>query len=242
MLDFAVGHRKALDLLTQDRVNGLRDFELSEAEWKIVGELRDALKVSWLPVHICFSRCHHIDEHMSASCPLHSFLLIVSPFGLVSSHPPHERLQIFKDATLFFSRGTPNLATVIPAMDHIDQHLTTQSLNRLYGPPVRVALALGKATLNRYYNLTDASEVYRIAMGMESISIYLPRSLDNLLYVVLHPRHKLEYFKNAGWEEDWIKTAEELVRDEFERSYATHSEHDNENDSNNDGDEDIEPV
>jgi hypothetical protein len=28
-----------------------------------------------------------------------------------------------KDATLFFSRRTPNLATVIPAMDHIDNVL-----------------------------------------------------------------------------------------------------------------------
>jgi hypothetical protein len=32
MLDFAYSHRKALDLMTQDRANGLRDFELSEEE------------------------------------------------------------------------------------------------------------------------------------------------------------------------------------------------------------------
>lgn len=37
---------------------------------------------------------------------------------------------------------------------------------------------------------------------------------------VLHPRHKLEYFKTAVWEEDWVETAEGLVRDEFERSYS----------------------
>ncbi|KAH7903748.1 hypothetical protein BJ138DRAFT_977553, partial [Hygrophoropsis aurantiaca] len=57
-----------------------------------------------------------------------------------------------------------------------------------------------KKTLNRYYQLTDASEVYRIAM-------------------VLHPRHKLTYFKNAKWESSWIDTAEALVRNEFEQSY-----------------------
>jgi hypothetical protein len=39
-------------------------------------------------------------------------------------------LQILKDATLFFSRSTPNLATVIPAMDVIDERLSTDSLNR----------------------------------------------------------------------------------------------------------------
>lgn len=37
---------------------------------------------------------------------------------------------------------------------------------------------------------------------------------------VLHPRHKLTYFKNASWEAEWITNAEKLVRDEFKRSYA----------------------
>jgi hypothetical protein len=37
---------------------------------------------------------------------------------------------------------------------------------------------------------------------------------------VLHPRHKLDYFKGAGWEADWITTAQKIVRDEFEGSYA----------------------
>jgi hypothetical protein len=74
-------------------------------------------------------------------------------------------LQVFGDATAFFSRGTPNLATVIPAMDHIDTILASQSLDKTYCPALCVALAMGKKTLNRYYNLTDDSEVYRIAMS-----------------------------------------------------------------------------
>jgi hypothetical protein len=90
--------------------------------------------------------------------------------------------QIFKDATLFFSRGTPNLATVIPAMDHIDKHLATSSLNRTYVPAIRVALAVGKAKLNRYYNLTDSSEVYRIAMGS-----YMPFSSFITVMLNLNP-------------------------------------------------------
>ncbi|KAF8805310.1 hypothetical protein BYT27DRAFT_7105472 [Phlegmacium glaucopus] len=44
-----------------------------------------------------------------------------------------------------------------------------------------------KQTLNHYYNKTDHSEVYRIAM-------------------VLHPQHKLHYFEKARWEEMWIET------------------------------------
>ena len=75
-------------------------------------------------------------------------------------------IQIFKDATLFFSRRTPSISTVIPAMDHIDAHLATAAQSAVYSPSIRAALAIGKETLNRYYNKTDYSEVYRIAMGM----------------------------------------------------------------------------
>jgi hypothetical protein len=72
--------------------------------------------------------------------------------------------QIFNDTTLFFSRSTPNLATVIPAMDHIDEMLTTQSQDLNFKPSICTALSIAKKTLN-YYNKTDHSEVYQIAMG-----------------------------------------------------------------------------
>ena len=42
-------------------------------------------------------------------------------------------------------------------------------------------------------------------------------------FLVLHPRHKLQYFKNAGWEQDWIDTAKGIVRSVFDRSYAPRS-------------------
>jgi hypothetical protein len=110
-------------------------------------------------------------------------------------------LKVFKDATLFFSRGgIPNLASVIPAMDHLDEHLASATLSHKYNPAIRVAIGMGKKTLNRYYDRTDHSELYRIAM-------------------VLHPCHKLSYFQRAGWAPDWIATAKKIVRDEFDRSY-----------------------
>jgi hypothetical protein len=74
--------------------------------------------------------------------------------------------KIFKDATLYFSRGTPNLPTVIPAMDHIDKFLATSFDNpEKYSLPIRAALAIGKNVINKYYRKTDESEVYRISMG-----------------------------------------------------------------------------
>lgn len=40
---------------------------------------------------------------------------------------------------------------------------------------------------------------------------------------MLHPRHKLQYFKDAGWPADWIATAKQLVTDVYENSYQTYS-------------------
>ena len=104
-------------------------------------------------------------------------------------------------------------------MDHIDEHLATAALNLDYPLAIKAALAVGKATLNRYYNKTDHSEVYRIAMGMVISLIQMYIDSFYLCCSVLHPRHKLDYFKKAGWEQAWIDKAKEIVRAEFERSY-----------------------
>ena len=69
--------------------------------------------------------------------------------------------------TLFFSRGgTPNVASVIPAMDHLDEHLASIATSPKYGRAIKAAVALGKRTLNKYYDNTDQSKIYRIAMSM----------------------------------------------------------------------------
>ncbi|KIL55103.1 hypothetical protein M378DRAFT_91402 [Amanita muscaria Koide BX008] len=110
-------------------------------------------------------------------------------------------LRIFKDATLFFSReAVPSLTTVIPAMDHIDEALATSIASIDSSHAIWSALSIGKRTLNRYYSKTDYSETYRIAM-------------------ILNPGYKLAYFRLAKWPEDWIKTAEALVRDNYNQKY-----------------------
>ncbi|KAG1887418.1 uncharacterized protein F5891DRAFT_967254, partial [Suillus fuscotomentosus] len=143
MLDYAIEHQEAVDIVTQRRDLGLRKFELNDEEWAIAKQLRGVLK----------------------------------------------------DTTLFFSRSTPNLATVIPAMDLIDEKLTTYSCNRQYHSSIHSAVQLAKATLNRYYQLTDQSEVYRIAMGLFFLVSVLTAHIHT--YIVLHPHHKLVYFRNA---------------------------------------------
>ncbi|PIL26246.1 hypothetical protein GSI_12002 [Ganoderma sinense ZZ0214-1] len=135
-------------------------------------------------------------------------------------------LKVFKHATVFFSRATPNLAQVIPVMDHIDKVLTNASRSDKYDKAIRVACGLAKEALNKYYSYTDMSDTYRIAM-------------------MLHPTHKLDYFKTLKWPAGWQKTARELLVEEYERSYKDSGSVDDpsdedEDDKDNDNDEDDE--
>ena len=50
-------------------------------------------------------------------------------------------------------------------MDYIDEHLATAAMSNKYCPALKAALAIGKKTINQYYDKTDHSEVFRIAMG-----------------------------------------------------------------------------
>jgi hypothetical protein len=68
--------------------------------------------------------------------------------------------------TLEFSTDTPCAAGVIPAMDKMHAELTAAVENINYSPALRAALSLGKNLLDKYYSLSDESEVYRIATGM----------------------------------------------------------------------------
>ncbi len=92
----------------------------------------------------------------------------------------------------------------------------TATQNGSYSASIRAALAIGKRTLNQYYNKTDHSEVYRIAMS--TFYSNMVNYINNLL--VLHPRHKLHYFKTAGWQKEWIEAAHAILREEFDRMYA----------------------
>ena len=135
MLTIALKYRKAIDLVSADRDLQLQPYELNTTEWKIAQQLHDILKVS-----LCVLLFNQL--LYSLAC------------------------QILKDATLFFSCSIPNLATIIPTMDILDERLTSDSLNHTrFDMSIHMSLRIAKRTPNRYYNMTDSSEVYRIAMG-----------------------------------------------------------------------------
>lgn len=107
-------------------------------------------------------------------------------------------------------------------MDLLDQKLSDDSLNAHYTLPIRAAVNLGKKVINQYYNKTDDTEAFRIAMGM-CANVFIFNTKTTCFLLVLHPSHKLAYFKRAKWPADWIKTAEDITRNEYCRSYFKNS-------------------
>ena len=96
--------------------------------------------------------------------------------------------QILKDATLYFSCGTPNLATVLPAMDHIDMVFTNATLwISKNHPAVHAAIQTAKHTLNKYYSLTDASELYWIMISLYIFLYYSPTDINMPVLCSLTP-------------------------------------------------------
>ncbi|KAF8436869.1 hypothetical protein L210DRAFT_3356704, partial [Boletus edulis BED1] len=76
-----------------------------------------------------------------------------------------DTLKILKDAMLYFSRGTPNLAMVIPAMDYINNlFMDTMLSDDTVDLAICTAIQLAKKTLNWYYTLMDSSDLYRVSM------------------------------------------------------------------------------
>lgn len=73
-----------------------------------------------------------------------------------------------------FSTDTPCVANVIPAMDRMHDDLLAACENEKYSPAIRAALKIGLNLLNKYYSITDNSEIYRIAMGKSIYELYCP--------------------------------------------------------------------
>ena len=192
MIVFAIEYRRAISVMTADADNNLRKYELRREEWEILEQLVKVLKVCSLyflrstdsyhrrplsPPAVT-ARCQFVTSPPIFRHPWalpgsvsnlslyfdhhHPSLPLIASF-LPPRRPPSPWIeQVFKHATLFFSRSTPNLATVIPAMDHIDEVLTTQAVDTSDSllPSIRAACSLARKTLNRYYERTDLSEMY----------------------------------------------------------------------------------
>ena len=72
--------------------------------------------------------------------------------------------QKYKKATIFFSKDSTGIATIILAMDKLDAGLSGNAKRNVH-PAIKAAMQYAKNKLNKYYSLTDLSPCYRIAMG-----------------------------------------------------------------------------
>ncbi|KAJ3767072.1 hypothetical protein FB446DRAFT_652718 [Lentinula raphanica] len=131
--------------------NRLSEYVLTDEEWEVVDELVSVLQVS---LHFV-SLVRRLTCSRSCKTLRHFFLPLET--------------------------GT-NIASVIPAMDTINEAFASGILNenngseRVLSEPIRHALGIGKRTLNKYYSLTDDSDLYCIAMGLSpffSLFIFL---------------------------------------------------------------------
>jgi len=63
---------------------------------------------------------------------------------------------------------------MIPAIDHINQHLATAACNNAYKLCIQAAVVMDKKLLNKYCSYTDHSELYHIAIGeLTSLNAWL---------------------------------------------------------------------
>jgi hypothetical protein len=119
---------------------------------------------------------------------------------------------------MFFSSNSPNIAQVISAMDAIDEAFATGIINdNILSEPIRHALSIGKKTMNKYYALTDNSDIYRMAISKLLLNLVL--YLFSFYFRVLHPRYKLNFFVQASWDQDWIDEAVRVTRQAWVSRY-----------------------
>ena len=137
---------------------------------------------------------------------------------LISQIRADHTLQILKKGTEFFSTSTPPISSVISTMDTIDQAFTTASIDdEDFCLPIKVALELGKWLMNKYYNLTDESEIYRTSICMLSLLIVCYCLLT--YFIVLHLGLKTQYFKDNKWQQDWQDKAITITQRIFDKEY-----------------------
>ncbi len=162
-------------------------FKLSTEEWVILEQLEAILAVS------------------STSWVPQLVLIMMSP-------------QHFLEATLRMSaKQRPLLHEVIPVIDLLESMLARTVANTALMPAVRVAASYGQAILNKYYEKTDDSVMYRCAIRTHLITDHMVSQLTHLRLLVLHPKHKTSYFKRQKWPQLWIDTALDVLRDEWAR-------------------------
>ncbi|SJL16081.1 uncharacterized protein ARMOST_19597 [Armillaria ostoyae] len=98
------------------------------------------------------------------------------------------------------SSGVPLLHEVIPLFDLLISKFEDIIIDTDLFPGVRAATIHGHAVLCKYYSKTDDSYMYRMSM-------------------IMHPAHKMSYFRNQKWEPEWIDRCYAIVHEIWNEHY-----------------------
>ncbi|KAF8594253.1 hypothetical protein BDV93DRAFT_459390, partial [Ceratobasidium sp. AG-I] len=95
--------------------------------------------------------------------------------------------------------GVPMLADIIVHYNALDAKYAEMCSNEALPLYHRHAANRGRVLFNKYYQKTDDSEMYRLA-------------------ILMHPSMRKMYLTHSGWEPDWVDTAIEIA----ERCWRNH--------------------
>lgn len=158
------------------------------------------------------------DEEWTTIEQIYGLLDVSSTSGCTDCSSLMIPLQPFLYATKAISTsGRALVHQVIPYIDVLTRHVDAFAADETLTPAVRAAARRGRLILDKYYSLTDDSIVYRIAMSKHPLSCRLLHA--NGILLVLHPNYKMNYFRDQGWEEEWVSAAMELTRSEWAAYY-----------------------
>lgn len=191
-LCFVLAYRQPVDAITAKEKYKLRKYKLDNEDWQIIRDLVCLLKVT---------------------------ISLGSLFLSLKGSELTYLLQKYKQATLFFSQDSASIAAVIPAIDKLNDHLNDVT-KQDYHAAIKAAMKLAQNKLDRHWRRTDQPIIYRVAMGMCSVSYWMRVALRHeLLSPVLHPGLKLEYFRKQRWKQKWIDETLTVTRAEYVVNY-----------------------
>jgi hypothetical protein len=100
------------------------------------------------------------------------------------------------------SAGVSQISAVIPRIDDLVHVIDNFKDDVTKHPAVRSAAVRGLTILNKYYQKSDESCVYRIAMALD-------------------PCRKLEYFVEQDWPTTWVNTVKDITRRVYREDYPS---------------------
>ena len=98
------------------------------------------------------------------------------------------------------SAGVSQISAVIPRIDDLVRVIDDFKDDTAKHPAVRSAAIRGLTILNKYYQKSDESFIYRASMALD-------------------PRFKLQYFIDQDWPMAWVNTVKDITRRIYRDDY-----------------------